>query len=753
MNSILPQHDVVLLGVGHTNAHVLRMWRMEPIPRARLTCISNSPIATYSGMLPGVLAGQYEPKAMEIDLVRLCAAAGARLILGEVTGLDHQRRELQLAGRPPIPYDVLSIGIGSVPARSGLVSADETLLPIKPMQTFLARLDERLLQTAERGAGSGQPLEIVIAGGGVGGVEIAFCLPRHIEHVLPGMPFRISIVEAGDHVGAGLNPLAATNAAKLLASRRVKLLTGRRVTQIAGGQVWLDDGDFLPASVVLWATSASPPPLLAKLDLPKDERGFLLTHWTLESVGSTGVFVVGDTGTIRGTSTPKAGVFAVRQGPILWENIRRSLRGRPLLDYRPQRRFLKLLNTGDGSAIGEWGGHSFRGSLTWWLKDRIDRKFMAMYQDYTPGAMRGADSADSEHEPVRQLRCLGCGGKVGGQVLSRVLARLEIPPHASVPLGLASPDDVALVQSQTNQPLAVTTDFFVPPLDDAYLVGRLAALHAASDVLAKGARPIAALAIATVPPGPEKQQEQLLYDLLAGGLHELRAMGATLAGGHTIEGLQSVIGYTIIAEPRKGRAGDPTAGIRTKGGLRPGDVLILTKPLGVGVLLAAYMQGRLKAAWYEPLIATLVASNQAAAEVLDEFDVAAATDVTGFGLAGHLLEMLRASDVSAEIQLGEIPLLDGVIDLFGEGLKSTLDPSNRAAEQEMLSDNAGDLRAYPALFDPQTCGGLLFGVRSDQVSQCLARLAATPTSGTVIGRVLPADEEPPLRVLWSNGSR
>jgi selenide,water dikinase len=148
-----------------------------------------------------------------------------------------------------------------------------------------------------------------------------------------------------------------------------------------------------------------------------------------------------------------------------------------------------------------------------------------------------------------------------------------------------------------------------------------------------------------------------------------------------------------------------------------------------------------------------LASNQAAAEVLDEFDVAAATDVTGFGLAGHLLEMLRASEVSAEIQLGELPLLDGAIDLFGEGLQSTLDPSNRAAEQEMLSDNARELLAYPALFDPQTCGGLLFGVRSDQVSQCLARLAATPTSGTVIGRVLPADDEPPLRVLWSNGSR
>jgi NADH dehydrogenase FAD-containing subunit len=132
-------HDVVLLGIGHTNAHVLRMWRMQPIPNARLTCISNHPVATYSGMLPGVLAGQYPPEAMEIDLVRLCAAAGARLILGNVIGLDRERHELQFDDRPPLPFDVLSIGIGSVPTRAGLAAADDTLLPIKPMQTFLER--------------------------------------------------------------------------------------------------------------------------------------------------------------------------------------------------------------------------------------------------------------------------------------------------------------------------------------------------------------------------------------------------------------------------------------------------------------------------------------------------------------------------------------------------------------------------------------------------------------------------------------
>ncbi len=742
MRTTLPEHDVVLLGLGHTNAHVLRMWRMEPIPRSRLTCVSNHPTATYSGMLPGVLAGQYEPEAMQIDLVRLCAAAGARLILGEVTGLDREGQQLLFADRPPLCYDVLSIGIGSVPSREGLEAADDTLLPIKPMQTFVVRFEERLREVAAEQ--SGRALEIVIAGGGVGGAEIAFCLPPRLARVLGQMPYKITIIEAGPQVGSGLSSLTSTELSKRLATRKVHVLTDCRVTHISNRHVWLSDRGFVPADMVLWATSAAPPPILAAFDLSKDERGFLLTEPTLECAKAPGIFAVGDTGTIRGLAISKAGVYAVREGPILWENIRRTLHGQTLVAYQPQRRFLKLINTGDGAAIGEYAGHFFGGRLMWWLKDRIDRKFMAMYQDYTPMPMRAEEDED---EKARQARCLGCGGKVGGSILSRVLSRLEIPPHQSVPLGLATPDDVALIQAKTSQPLAVTTDFFAPPLDDPYLAGRMAALHAASDVLAKGARPIAALAIATIPPGPDAQQAQLLYDLLAGGLAEFKALGATLAGGHTIEGPQTMIGYTIIGESLSREAGILPARIRTKAGLRAGDVLILTKPLGIGVLLAAHMQARLKAEWYESLIAALLASNQPAAEVLNDLDVPAATDVTGFGLAGHLLEMLEASNVSAEIELGKLPLLEGTIDFFAEGLHSTLAPANRAAERAMSVDKVRDLLAYDALFDPQTCGGILFGARPEQVAAILARLAGTPTPGTVIGTVGPAADGPRLRVL------
>ena len=736
MHASLPDRDVVLLGVGHTNAHVLKMWRMEPIEGARLTCVSNFPVVTYSGMLPGVLAGQYPQERMEIDLVRLCAAAGARLIVGNVTGLDRENRSLLFADRPPLPFDILSIGIGSVPSREGLKEADGTLLPIKPMQTFVERLEARLREPGSARSVTAA-LNLVIVGGGVGGTEIAFCLPPRIKQVLGDAEYKITLVDSGQQVAGGTSSLTSENVAKVLAHRHVNIILGKRVTHVAKGNVWLDDGTFLPADIVLWATSAAAPPLVENFDLPKDDRGFLLTEPTLQVAGADGIFAVGDTGTIRGTDLPKAGVYAVREGPVLWENVQRQLRGQPLQDYRPQKRFLKLLNTGDGSSIGEYAGHYFRGRPVWWLKDRIDGKFMDMYQDYRPMIRAAEPDASSNGQ---QMRCAGCGGKIGSSILSRALARLDVPASDDVLVGLAQPDDVAVIRPRGGKPIATTIDFFAAPLDDAYLVGRMAALHAVSDVLAKGAKPIAALAMATLPVGKPRKQEQLLVEFLAGGLAELKPLGATLAGGHTIEGPQFTVGFTILAS----QDGPP----RTKGGLRAGDKLILTKPLGTGVLLAAHMQARLRAEWYAPLLEAMLRSNQPAAALCDRFAVAAATDVTGFGLAGHLLEMLRAADMAAELNLAHVPLLPGAEELLREGLESTLSPANRAAEEAIdITEPLRKSPAFAALFDPQTCGGLLLAARPEQADELLTELQSQGVvASAIIGAVEASDGQRPLKI-------
>lgn len=375
MPTSLPNREIVLWGIGHTNAHVLRMWRSRPIPGLHLTCVSDTAFSTYSGMLPAVLAGQFPRERMEINLVRLCAAARATLVLGEGIGVDTGRHELLVAGRAPVHYDLLSIGIGSVPAPPGVASPDAPILPIKPMWSFLDRLKARLL-----GLNPSREIHVVIVGGGAGGVEIALCLPNFVRSICHGVAPKITLTDANKRLLAGSGSRAARLARKTLERRGVRLALGRRVTAVERGEVILDDGTTIGTNLILWATGAVAPPVLASLGLPTDERGFLLTHATLQTLSDDSAFAVGDSGTLRDSRTPKAGVFAVRQGPVLWANLERKHRGLPLEHYEPQRQFLRILNTGDGRAIAEYCGIALSGRFARWLKDRIDTSFMKQFQ-------------------------------------------------------------------------------------------------------------------------------------------------------------------------------------------------------------------------------------------------------------------------------------------------------------------------------------------------------------------------------------
>lgn len=713
---------------------------MEPLKNARLTCVSNFPVATYSGMLPGVLAGQYEPEQMQIDLVRFCASVGARLIVDEVTGLDREQQHLLFANRPPVRYDALSIGVGSVPVPLALAEP-ELLLPIKPMQTFLQRLRDRVETLGQIQSGAA-PLRIAIVGAGLGGVEVTFCLPTQLKKVLAGRPFELTLVSSGDEVPNGALKSTQQLARQLLSERKVQLITGQRVTAARNGLLEFANREPLPIDLVVWAPSASPPPLLDRLgDIPRNAQGFLATNESLQLISGDPIFAVGDTGSIQGHDVPKAGVYAVRQGMVLWPNLKRIIQGEPLKKYEPQSKFLKLINTGDGKAILEYHGFRLHNRAALWLKDQIDSRFMEKYQDYRPMPMQ-PEAVD----PQAPMRCAGCGGKVAGSVLSRVIRRLDVPQSDQVLLGLDQPDDAAVLRGTGDQPITATVDFFSAPLDDAYLVGRIATLNAASDLFAMGTRPAIALAMSTIPVGPPRQQERLLEELLAGSLFELKKMGATLVGGHTTEGPQTMLGFTMLSTRVGFDATD--AQPRPKSGLRVGDQLLLTKPIGTGALLAAHMRAACHADWMSVLLESMLCSNQDAAETAIQHAVQAITDVTGFGLAGHLIEMLNASQLSCRLSLDLVPTLPGAEQLVQQGIESTLTPHNRDVEHQMsVSEPLRQKAAYRLLFDPQTSGGLLIAVSESELEDCLASLQSVAPHTVRIGEIIRAGDKPTLEVV------
>ncbi|MCZ6814462.1 MAG: selenide, water dikinase SelD, partial [Alphaproteobacteria bacterium] len=420
----------------------------------------------------------------------------------------------------------------------------------------------------------------------------------------------------------------------------------------------------------------------------------------------------------------KAGVFAVRQGPPLTKNLRRVLVGRPARNFSPQRAFLVLISTGDKRAVAAKWGWSAEGRWVWKWKDWIDRRFMRKFNELPEMVVEEATSLDpglADQATLKDIsalamRCGGCGAKVGATVLTRALADLEPIANADVLVGLHAPDDAAVVQIPDGKVMVHTVDYFRAFIDDAYVFGQVAANHALSDIFAMGAEAQSALAIATVPYGLEAKVETAIREMMTGAMDILNEAGATLVGGHTSEGPELALGFSV-----NGLVDRET--ILRKGGMAAGEVLILTKALGTGTLFAADMQNKAKGRWIAGALKSMIQSNRAAARCLFDHGASACTDITGFGLLGHLVEMIKASGVDVEIDLDSLPILDGAQETVRLGILSSLQPANVRLRRAIrnLSD-AQKHERYPLVFDPQTSGGLLASLPAARAESCLRAL-------------------------------
>lgn len=700
---------------------------------ARLSLIVDQPVAVYSGMVPGFVAGQYARSDLEIDVRPLARRAGARCIVARAIGVDVARRRVLLDGRPPIAYDTVSFDVGATVAGLEVPGAREQAVPTRPIGAFVARVDE--IVAAARGRDG---FRVAVVGAGAGGVEVAFGLAARLGREADRRA-EILLLEAGPRVLPRYAAAVARRVEAAAAARGIRIRVAAAIARVERDAVHLAGGERIAVDATVWVSGATALPLFEGSGLATD-RGFLRIGPTLQCEGREDVFAAGDCAAwTAGPPLPKAGVYAVRQGPVLADNLVARARGLVarasggrLRRYRPQRDFLSLLNLGDGTAIGTKWGLSAEGRALFALKDRIDRRFVRRFQVLGPDDAVTADFAATSM-PDREMLCGGCAAKVGESALARVLERIGPTSHPSVILGLAQPDDAAAVETERGEIVAATIDGFRAFADDPYLVGRVAAVNAASDLWAKGAAPRFALAQVTVPDGEPARAEETLYQVMAGARAALDADGVTLVGGHTTTGPELVAGFAVW-----GVAPSADALIRL-GGLAAGDRLILTKPLGTGVVLQADMRGLARGAWVEATVASMLRSNGPAARAAAPLRPSAATDVTGFGLAGHLGSMLRASKCSALLDLGALRALPGALSLLSRGIRSTAHPENAKARRAMWM--ADEVAAHPALellFDPQTSGGLLLGIPAERAEALLAAVrAAGDETAALIGVVAP----------------
>ena len=737
--------DLVFVGGGHSHVVVLRMFAMKPEPGVRITVICTDIDTPYSGMLPGYISGHYSFDDVHIDLGKLCAFARARFFHDAVVGIDRERKLVLCRDRPPVPYDVLSINIGSTPQVQRVEGAAALSVPVKP----IARFNQRwlaLLEQVRQWSVQRAPMTVAVVGGGAGGVELLLSMQYRLRKELKALgrnpeSLRFVLFTSSATVLPTHNAGVQQRFARVLRERGVTVHTGAEVVKVSRGCLHTRDGRTWDADETLWVTQAGGPAWLQGTGLVLNASGFVRVNAQLQTLNDPDIFAAGDIADFTDRPLEKAGVFAVRMGKPLTENLRRRLRGEPLKTYHPQRSWLSLISTGDRYAVASRGTLGLAGAWVWRWKDHIDRTFMRRFTELPPMVSGRTEppaslalSAEESLQAISAIamRCGGCGAKVGANILSRALGSLQPVERPDVLIGLHSPDDAAVVRVPPGMAVVQTVDFFRAFIDDPYVFGKVAANHALGDIFAMGGEPQTATAVVTVPPGLERKVEDLLTQMMGGAIEVLNAAGCALVGGHTGEGAELALGFAI-----NGLIDEKMSCVMRKGGMQPGDVLLLTKPIGTGTLFAAHARYAAKGRWIDAALQSMVLSNQTGADILRTHGATACTDLTGFGLLGHLVEMTRPSGVDAELQLSTLPLLDGAVECVQAGIVSSLQPANVRLRRALR--NADEFihdPRYPLLFDPQTAGGLLASVPAAQATACVQALMAVGYVHTaIIGRI------------------
>ena len=743
MNSPDLMH-LVLLGGGHAQISVLKSLGMRPIDGLRVTLISRDRLTPYSGMLPGYIEGRYTKTESMIDLVRLAHFAGVRFIHDTVTGIDPERKRLILGQHPPIHYDRLSVNIGSTPRLDHINGANIHALPIKPVPELMEYIDAVT-------TGKTRCSHINIIGGGVAGVEVAFAL-HHRLNITAKQQVNINVIHSGQRLVEHMNTSATRHISQTMQAYGITAITGRKAISVTDQHITLDDTTSLATALTLITTGATPPSWLNDTRISTCPAGFIAVNRHCQSISHPDIFAAGDIATLMDDTRPKSGVFAVRAGRILNDNIRRSLTSKPLRKWYPQRHYLALIGIGGGSALAVRGQLAFKARpVLWRLKEWIDRRFISRFSDLpdmpAPPQPELARYVNKTDDPVfLTMQCMGCGGKAGWSTLSQAINQAYLMAHHMRPdLRFTAPDgdinqdagQIPLPQGDMAYELFQSVDAISAITDDPYMLGRIATLHALSDLFAAHAIPFSALGLISLPRAGRIQQSDDLLHILTAMLIALAEHGIGLNGGHTVTADTMQIGLAVNGLRKSDLVERPPV---------IGDVLILTKPLGIGLIMAAYHQNHpaVSGVMVKSAIDIMATSNAAAAAIASEFGIFPMTDVTGFGLMRHARSLADRFDpqMGLSISLKHLPCLAGIDDLLDAGIASSMVADNAAATYVINATSAYLLDGLPhaLLHDPQTSGGLLMMAPSDIAAELYSKLTTTGHHAAIIGHINDASD-------------
>ena len=680
-----PSQTLVLVGAGHANIALIRRFIVDPLPDVRLVVINPESTTPYSGMLPGFLSRHYTEGELFIDIAALCSQAGARFIRGSLHAVDSVERTLTIhhkvvSSNPLIlKFDNCVLNTGASPADS-FPNQHQHCYYVKPIRDLL-----RVLPLLDQITDNPDP-SMAIVGGGAAGVELAFAFR---ERYRPDC--EITIISRYRFENDPSLKAGADQIRRSLMERDINLIDERSVVEVRETGVVLDSGQTIPAKAICIATPVGPPSWIAQSSLPTNE-GFLRVDQMLRVQGTQCLYAAGDIVSLE-TPRGRSGVMAVRAGQYLAEAIWTKLKGLRPKTFNPQKHWLTLLNLGDGKAIGIRGSFVARGRLMFRLKDAIDRQFM---RQYSPQA----------HLKGGVMRCEGCAAKLPGMTLQTAFSQ-----HF----------EDAAIDYDSNRMRFRSIDALTYLVNDPYLMGFLTVRHAVSDIWAMGGSPTSCLSLIAVQRTDNQNLESEEFAEAIQGIQDAAAAYETkLVGGHSLSMDQSMIAISIEGEGLLSFS---------KQNVKQDDELWLTGRLGSGILFAALSAGESVGSSIDCWINQATQSLSLASRLAAEHGVNAMTDVTGFGLAGHIKEMLGSNGFSLE-WTDEIDVFDDVTRCVRRGIHSTAHESN-----QLYAGSVGLGAPDPVVFDPQTCGPLLVAIQPADARDLVKAWRELGLSPQRVGRV------------------
>jgi len=693
-------NDLVLIGGGHSHLSVLMKLSKKPLNGNRITLITNEIDTPYSGMIPGYIEGIYSWRDSHIDLYRLCLKLNVRFIHAEVERVSAHEKEIYFKDRPKIKFDVLSINTGIQSNNREIKGAAKYCLPVKPISKLANNFLNKITNFKS----------IAFIGGGAGSVELALAIKKRFLNI--NQDIKITIITGKRGLLSTFPQKTKLTSLKTLEKFKIDIIEYKRVLEVKPKQIILSDKSLLKIDKAILSTNSMTPKWLAKSDILLTKDNYILVNKSFQT-NYKYVFASGDVIDFNNQNLKKAGVFAVRSGKPLAINIRKFILGKKLVEYKFNKNYLALIGTSKRSAIATKYNLTFNSRFFFYLKKYIDQNFIKKFSDFRIRKKFTLDALKTDvlnifvkhKEKITDendiMQCKGCAAKVPLNALKQAL-----------PKDIVSTSEDA-VSVPGHPELYQTVDMISSIITDPFLLGKIAANHSISDMVSVNSKITSAMMILQLPLSKTEINSRDLEQVLLGANEIFKTIDCPLIGGHTMIGKDKdpIIGFSILGQKQK-----KIKIVKNRRKIKTKDLLILTEKIGSGLIFAGINNYLIDSYFQIDVIKQMIKGNLNFGKISNQLNILSMTDITGFGLANHLLNLIKRdnSKTGLTIYPNKIPLFQGVNECLNKDIKSSLFKSNYDIAQKDIIYKRDKSKLDNILYDPQTVGGIAFIIPQEE---------------------------------------